>query len=59
MVVDMMTSSRRELDEGRALSQQLGSADATDPVPFGPWLQGRLVRIVGAGTLVVSTRQRV
>jgi len=43
MVVDMMTSSRREPDEGRALSQQLGSADATDPVPFGPWLQGRLV----------------
>jgi hypothetical protein len=38
-----MTSSRRELDEGRARSQQLGSADAMDPVPFGPWLQGRLV----------------
>jgi hypothetical protein len=43
MVVDMMISSRRELDEGRTLSQQLGLADATDPVPFGPWLQGRLV----------------
>jgi hypothetical protein len=43
MAVDMMTSSRRELDEGRALSRQLGSADATNPVPFGPWLQGQLV----------------
>jgi hypothetical protein len=38
-----MTSSRRELDEGRVLSPQLGAADATNPVPFGPWLQGRLV----------------